>query len=157
MKAMGPLSNWPRSSTDGVDHNATVSATAMELLDQRRRRSGPADGTPAVSESDDDRVGETIVTSPGDLDLLFEVLNNRSCRSILRTIGDRTLTASEIEANCDVPLSTIYRHLDRLEEANLLGRSLRLESHGQFPSQYARRFDVIEVSLADDQFNVRIR
>ena len=156
MSAMGPLSNWPRSSSDGVDRHTGVSTSAMDLLDQRRRRAGPAE-TSAASGTDDEYVGETVVTSPGDLDLLFEVLNNRSCRSILRTIGDRTLTASEIESNCDVPLSTIYRHLDRLEEANLLGRSLRLESHGQFPSQYARRFDVIEVALEGDSINVRIR
>ena len=81
---------------------------------------------------------------------VFAALANEGCRAILRALGEETLTAQEIGERVDVPLSTVYRHLDLLTETGLLEESVRINPHGRNQNQYRRAFGDLSVSLGGD-------
>ena len=81
---------------------------------------------------------------------VFEVLANKGCREILRTIGEDTLTAGEIGERIEAPMSSIYRHLEALTETRLLEESVRINPHGRNQNQYSIRVSDVSISIADD-------
>ncbi len=80
----------------------------------------------------------------------LDVLGDPDCRAILGATGDEALSASELADACDVPLSTVYRKLDVLTDADLLAEATRLRRSGKHVSEYRRCVDDVTVSGADD-------
>lgn len=73
-------------------------------------------------------------------------LADDDCRAILRTThGPRT--APEISDECDIPLSTVYRKVDRLTDLSLLEARIRIDSSGRHPTQYQRGIDGLLIQL----------
>lgn len=96
-----------------------------------------------------------LVTPPNPAAVL-DVLDKPACRTILAALGTTPRTAKELESECDVPLSTIYRCLDELADAALLEETVRMTGCGRHPSQYARRVSEVVVSLdGDDGLDLR--
>ncbi|MWV64168.1 helix-turn-helix domain-containing protein [Halorubrum sp. JWXQ-INN 858] len=58
-------------------------------------------------------------------------------------------TASELSEECDVPLSTTYRKLEKLTDASLLSESTEIRRDGQHTTRYAVAFDSVTVSVDD--------
>ena len=83
------------------------------------------------------------------------LLTNERSQEILAAIGDDRLTAGELADRTTVPVSTLYRHLAALVDAELLDESVRLQPDGRHTAQYARAVREIVVSVADD-ITVRI-
>ena len=81
---------------------------------------------------------------------VFAALANEGCRAILRAMGDDPLTAQEIGERVDVPLSTVYRHLELLTDTGFLEESVRINPHGRNENQYSRAFGDLTVSLGGD-------
>lgn len=106
-----------------------------------------------MSFSDTPTTGATTheVSDPPDPTTVLNVLDKPACRTILATLGPTPRTAKELEAECDVPLSTIYRCLDELAEAALLEETVRMTGCGRHPSQYARRVSNVVVSLDGEE------
>lgn len=78
------------------------------------------------------------------------------CRTILAAVEDR-MTASEIAARTDIPRSTVYRKLDRLQEAGLVETTCRFETAGKHPTEYLRSFDRLQLAIHDDgEFTVGV-
>ena len=78
------------------------------------------------------------------------------CRTILAAVDDRR-TASEIASRTDIPRSTVYRKLDRLQEAGLVETTCRFETAGKHPTEYVRSFDRLQVAVLDDgEFTVGV-
>lgn len=144
---MGPPTDAHPRSDEHADLPATPSQVALRVFDSPLVWAG-ADATVAPFE----RYRRTSV-DPGPL---FGLLDNPSCRKLLAVADDEPLTASEFDARSDVPLSTIYRHLDPLTELGLLEESLRFEANGRFPSQYTRSVDHIHIDLRGDQISVDV-
>jgi DNA-binding transcriptional ArsR family regulator len=86
---------------------------------------------------------------------VFAALNNDGCRALLAAIGDDALTAQELGEQVDIPLSTIYRHLDLLTETGFLEETVRINPHGRNENQYSRAFADLTVSLGND-FSVSV-
>lgn len=97
------------------------------------------DGVGAASDVDE-RVEDDLLTA----------LSDPRSRAILRSIANRTLTAAELSEALDLPLSTVYRKLDRLVETPLVEETHRLASDGRHPAQYSCPVDRIEVTLSGD-------
>lgn len=97
-------------------------------------------------------VGHRPGAEPDDADVqaVFEALADRDCRRVLRAVADESLTANECARACDVPLSTTYRKLELLGEANLVEERLRLRRDGKHANEYRRRFEHVCVSVEDD-------
>lgn len=59
-------------------------------------------------------------------------------------------TASELSEECDVPLSTTYRKLEKLADASLLEESTEIRRDGQHTTRYAVAFEEVTVSIDED-------
>lgn len=93
---------------------------------------------------------------PPSLRTVLDILDDQACRAILRTIGQPT-TAPELADSCDIAESTVYRKLERLEQATLIRSRGTIGPEGGRVRRYERHFDELRISLdADDEFRVRI-
>ncbi len=95
----------------------------------------------------DDR--EPDQTSP-DGEALLTVLGDEDCRAILRAVAERDRPATAVATACDLPLSTTYRKLNRLEAAGLLVERTRVDPSHNHHSVYAAPPVDVTVSLAAD-------
>jgi len=79
---------------------------------------------------------------------LLSALDDDDCRAMLDATDDRALTASELADRTEVPLSTVYRKLDRLTAVGLLEERTRFRKSGNHSTEYVRAADDVDVSLA---------
>lgn len=78
---------------------------------------------------------------------VLSAINDADSRRILVACAETPLTAEECASACDVPLSTVYRKLDRLAEVDLLGTGRRVVPHRNHPQEFFTDFDALAVSL----------
>lgn len=82
-----------------------------------------------------------------DHQLLVESLADPTARRVYEVVTAPT-TVAEVVAALDLPESTAYRTVHRLERAGLL-RRLPSSSRGQHPDQYVRRIDRVSITVDD--------
>lgn len=92
----------------------------------------------------------TTIESEQAIQTVLDALDDPDCRAILDATSDETLTAKELSASCDIPLSTVYRKVDTLAETGLLEERTRIRASGSHTSEYARLVEDIHVSIDDD-------
>jgi response regulator of citrate/malate metabolism len=80
----------------------------------------------------------------------LQALQDPDCRSILRATSREALSANEIGEQCELPLSTTYRKLDCLTEADLLAEQTRISSSGKHASEYTKRVESVHVSVDEN-------
>lgn len=90
---------------------------------------------------------ETEVAADADIEGLLGTLEDPDCRDIIEATSTEALSASELSEECDLPLSTTYRKLDKLTEVDVLEERVRLSRSGQHTSEYRLRIDRIELSV----------
>lgn len=95
------------------------------------------------------RRGRQQRTEP-DPDDVFRALEDRTCREIVREL-DEPKTVAEIAETCEVPLSTSYRKVEKLEEASLVTRRTQIRSGGHHRALYRVNFATIVVLLTQDR------
>lgn len=91
-----------------------------------------------------------IVDADHEVQALLDALDDPACRAILVETGDASLSASELSAACDLPLSTTYRKLDALTDAELLEERTRIQRSGKHASEYSRRVEDVVVSVGEE-------
>jgi len=81
---------------------------------------------------------------------ILELLADDVSRRILSEL-DEPMTTQEIATACDIPRSTAYRKVDRLQEAGLVTDWIRVRADGRHPSEYRRAAEeiLLEVTLED--------
>lgn len=90
------------------------------------------------SRRDDDRVHEAVLDTLGD----------EPTRMIIEELSE-PMTANELSEACDIPLSTMYRKLDRLTEASLVSESTEIRRSGQHTTRYVLDFTEITIRLSE--------
>ncbi|WP_396613052.1 ArsR/SmtB family transcription factor [Haloferax sp. S1W] len=94
-------------------------------------------------------------TSPPEAwaSLVLDALADQTCRRMLTTLRESRdpMTAQELSAVCDVPLSTTYRKLERLTDARLVDETLQLRASGTHTHQYRPRVDSVTLKLNGDE------
>ena len=105
--------------------------------------SGPGD---AVLETNADLSVETVVSEQA-IARYLSLIEDEDCRSILSATDGDAKTASEVERQCDIPLSTAYRKLEHLSRAGWLREGLRLCRSGKHSTEYTRRIEAVTVSM----------
>jgi len=93
---------------------------------------------------------------PPSVDDVLDALADDDARRIVSALSEPK-TASELSEECDIPLSTTYRKLERLTDASLLSESTDIRRDGQHTTRYAVSFETVTVSVeeADDrQFDI---
>lgn len=85
-----------------------------------------------------------------DLQAVLDGLDDEGCRRIVEAL-DEPVTAKELSEACDIPLSTVYRKLELLTDAALLGERAVLQPDGHHTTEYHRVFEEVVVHLDDDE------
>ncbi|MFC7237281.1 helix-turn-helix domain-containing protein [Saliphagus sp. GCM10025317] len=80
---------------------------------------------------------------------LLALLDDEYARAILTKTSVKPMSASTLSDRCDASLPTIYRHLERLREYDLLSEQTELVPDGNHYSVYAARLERLEVTLED--------
>ncbi len=100
----------------------------------------------------------TRMTSEGkmadvDLATVVELLDDEHVRAILAATSDTPLSANELSERCGVSTSPIYRRLDRLTDADLVGERMRPRSDGHHETVYVSRLDRFELTVRDGELH----
>jgi predicted transcriptional regulator len=94
-----------------------------------------------------------------DLQDVLDALEDESARDIVLSLTE-PMTASEVSETCDVSLSTTYRKLDLLTDAELLDERTEIRSDGHHTTRYLVDFEAVTVALTDGdsrEFDVEIQ
>jgi DNA-binding transcriptional ArsR family regulator len=85
---------------------------------------------------------------PPSVDEVLDALADDAARRIVAALTEPK-TASELSEECDIPLSTTYRKLEKLTDASLLAESTDIRRDGQHTTRYSVSFDAVTVSVDD--------
>ncbi|GAA0715536.1 DNA-binding transcriptional ArsR family regulator [Halorubrum trapanicum] len=85
---------------------------------------------------------------PPSVDEVLDALADDAARRIVAALTEPK-TASELSEECDIPLSTTYRKLEKLTDASLLSESTDIRRDGQHTTRYSVSFDAVTVSIDD--------
>ncbi|PHQ46397.1 transcriptional regulator [Halorubrum sp. C3] len=85
---------------------------------------------------------------PPSVDEVLDALADDAARRIVAALTEPK-TASELSEECDIPLSTTYRKLEKLTDASLLSESTDIRRDGQHTTRYSISFDAVTVSVDD--------
>ncbi|PSQ57820.1 transcriptional regulator [Halobacteriales archaeon SW_8_68_21] len=93
---------------------------------------------------------------PPSVDEVLDALADDAARRIVAALTEPK-TASELSEECDIPLSTTYRKLEKLTDASLLAESTDIRRDGQHTTRYSVSFDAVAVSVDDGAENAEDR
>jgi IclR helix-turn-helix domain. len=79
-----------------------------------------------------------------DIGTVVAALDDEDARAMIEALTD-PLSASELAERCEVPLSTTYRKLDRLTDAQLLIEGTAIRRDGHHVTRYDVGFDRVEI------------
>ena len=85
---------------------------------------------------------------PPSVDEVLDALADDAARRIVAALTEPK-TASELSEECDIPLSTTYRKLEKLTDASLLAESTDIRRDGQHTTRYSVSFDAVTVTVDD--------
>lgn len=107
-----------------------------------------------MSQSEPVRPDELTISLPADrsaeesrdedLPTVLDALGDSACRAILREVNE-PMTAKEISAVTDLPLSTTYRKLDFLSDTFLLKERTEVRPDGNHRSLYLPDFEAVRI------------
>ncbi|SFG02757.1 Helix-turn-helix domain-containing protein [Halopelagius inordinatus] len=93
---------------------------------------------------------EQSAAEPTELGSILDALDDADARDIIRTL-DEPMTASEISDTCEIPLSTTYRKLDLLTDADLLLEGTEIRSDGHHATTYEVAFEEVKILLTEER------
>jgi DNA-binding transcriptional ArsR family regulator len=83
---------------------------------------------------------------PPAVDDVLNALADDAARRIIAALAEPK-TASDLSEECDIPLSTTYRKLEKLTDASLLEESTDIRRDGQHTTRYSVSFESVTVSV----------
>lgn len=139
---------------------ATTSTATAPTRSTVQSTPGVAAGRPLAASRDDfvtlrSMTNETVPEDPA-LATLVDVLDDECARTILAATSTEPMSASELSDVCDVSESTIYRRVDRLDDATLLAQRTRPRADGHHETVYVATLDRFEVELRDGEFALSV-
>lgn len=81
---------------------------------------------------------------------VLDALDDPDCRAIIRTL-EEPMTASELADQCDIPMSTTYRKLEKMTDATLLDELTEIRTSGHHTTRYRIDFTEVRIELEEDQ------
>ncbi len=82
-----------------------------------------------------------------DAGAVLGALDDDACRAILEATSEESLTATELSDQCEIPMSTAYRKVEKLTEADLVEERVRINTSGKHATEYRKSFDDVLVSV----------
>jgi predicted transcriptional regulator len=96
------------------------------------------------------RSNASHTVAPENVEPMLNALDDAACRAVLMATKDAALSAQEIAAACDLPISTTYRKVNQLTDVGLLEERTRLSLSGNHTSEYERAVADITVSVSSE-------
>lgn len=88
-------------------------------------------------------------TDDPDLCSVLAALTDDDCRAILEALVE-PLSAQEISETCEIPLSTTYRKVNMLAEADLVDEEIDISRGSKHTKRYVPDFDTVRITRTDD-------
>ncbi|QLG51021.1 winged helix-turn-helix domain-containing protein [Natrinema halophilum] len=95
-------------------------------------------------------------TEQVDPQAVLTALDDAACRSILEATNEESLTATELSERCDIPMSTAYRKVELLTEADLVEEQVRINTSGKHATEYHKSFDDVLVSVTGGEIEIEM-
>lgn len=95
--------------------------------------------------------------SEPDLATVVGLLDDEYARSVLTATSTEPMSATEIAAECEASVSTVYRRAERLREAGLVTERDRMRSDGHHDTVYLATLDRLSISLGDGTLDLEIQ
>lgn len=105
-------------------------------------------GTPSIGAGRSRR--ELTIEDPGDVTEILTVLEDEESRSILAETSERAYSVNELAEECDIPLSTAYRKVDRLADSGMIEEQIRLSTSGKHTSEYRLAVSDIQIAIGGE-------
>lgn len=81
----------------------------------------------------------------------MSALGDSDCREILVAVSDDPMTVSELVDECEIPMATAYRKVERLVELELLEEGIRVRPRGRNSREYRLRVESVHVAIPDQR------
>ncbi|MFT4947682.1 MAG: putative transcriptional regulator [Natronomonas sp.] len=95
--------------------------------------------------------------APNKTETFVRTITDDECCRLLSAIETEAKAVKELSEECEIPLSTTYRKVNRLQEAGLVREKIRLSSSGNHTSVYEQEFDGARITLSNDgEFEVEL-
>ena len=98
-----------------------------------------------------------IVSEAVDLATVVSLLDDECARAILVATSTAAMSATELDDHLDASLSTVYRRLERLDDAGLVVEETRPRADGHHDTVYSADLDEFTVSLADGELDCELQ
>ncbi|AEH36056.1 ArsR/SmtB family transcription factor [Halopiger xanaduensis] len=92
-----------------------------------------------------------------EIDAALALLGDDYAQEILAVLIENPATAKELTERCPGSRVTIYRRLNRLEDAGLVETEIRIRSDGNHCERYRLAVEKITVSITEDGFESELR
>jgi predicted transcriptional regulator len=112
-------------------------------MQRTTRRPAPAGDAPVNATRDE----PTVSVPPDDL---FDLLDDQYARTILEATRDEARRARELIELCDASKPTVYRRLNRLEDAGLVTARQTYDPDGHHCQVFRATLDEIVVDVGPD-------
>ncbi|QGA84152.1 Transcriptional regulator containing HTH domain, ArsR family [Halomicrobium sp. LC1Hm] len=114
------------------------------------RRTHTSDTATEMARNDDE------VTDDPPVAAVLASLDDEKCRAVLAALREPK-SATELQGECDLASSTVYRKLEQLREAALVREYTEVRRDGPNATLYERDFTDISISIDDEEaFRVAI-
>ncbi len=80
---------------------------------------------------------------------VLAALTDDDCRDIVESLTS-PMSAQEISETCDIPLSTTYRKVNMLSEANLVEERIDIRRGSKHTKRYEPNFEAVRISLTEE-------
>lgn len=96
------------------------------------------------------------MSDPPDVADLTDLLADDCAREILVATKAEARSAAELSDRIGASEPTVYRRLERLQDADLVVEEVQVVTDGKNYSVYRARLDGVELDLTDDGFDVTV-
>ena len=91
-----------------------------------------------------------------EFEAVADLLGDECARQVLVATAGKPRSAAELDELIDVSRQTVYRRLERLEEAGLVDERTRPRSDGHHDTVYEATLSELHVALTEDGFTFDI-
>lgn len=91
-----------------------------------------------------------VIQEDTQIEEVLAALKNDRCRKIMCEADQEALSADELSDRCEIPLSTVYRVVQRLVEVGVLEKRVRLSSYPQYTHEYALVAETVTIDIGGE-------
>lgn len=96
-------------------------------------------------------------TEPIPTDELLDLLGDEYARRVLKSIAEKPRTGNEVIEAAGISKATVYRRLNRLEEAGLVETTTRIDTDGHHCKQFHAVIGRLAIDFDDSGYDASVQ